>query len=366
MNILTLEDSYPTGSSQGTYSKGDKWAGQTITPVAGHTIKKVSLPLRRHATFTGTGTATVSIRATAAGLPTGANLCSGTHDLSSITTNIDYDNPEWYDFDLGAGTALTGGVTYAIILSHNASGSTDYLWWHIDVSSPTYTGGSTVSTSDAGSTWTATTGNDNLFKEYSVSNGFYFAASGEYYTPWFDAGTAVVNKLIKRVRSYARSITSTETVTIYYRTNRTITDLTNGWSTLDTLNTSSDNGEVTNNFGSGVGTLFGAIQFKIAFARGSTTTVSPDLQSLTSSYSKATKGNWMWTFTVKFDTSKPGSLATQQSNLDTALESEYHIPMIYRRDDTKETHYVKLYELGRSSQTGTEYGGEVTLQAIEM
>jgi hypothetical protein len=132
------------------------------------------------------------------------------------------------------------------------------------------------------------------------------------------------------------------------------------------MNASTYAGEYELNLDSGVGYIVNAIQFKIAFARGDTTSLSPDLNAMINSYRKATKGNWMWTFTIKFDSSKPGSLKEQQDNLDSALESESDVPMIYRRDDTNETHYVKLYELGRSSQTGDFFSGEVTLQAIEM
>lgn len=151
------------------------WAGQTFTPSIAHTITEVKLLAWRELS---PGTLTVRIRATdGSGLPTGADLASGTYNANTLTTN---PAGEWITITLSAGYALSAGVKYAIVVTVTGTGLNNFNWI-ADSSSPTYSGGNTVfSDADAGTTWTANTGRDFMFEEWGLG-----LVSGNYI--WIEA-----------------------------------------------------------------------------------------------------------------------------------------------------------------------------------
>ena len=121
---------------------GNNWRAMTFTPETNHTIRGVRLALYG----SSIGSITVSIRATASGLPTGSDLCSGTLDGSQLNGTWD---GKVYDISLGAGTALTAGTVYALVV-RTASGN---LSWR---SSPAgYDRGQKCNSANAGVAWTA-------------------------------------------------------------------------------------------------------------------------------------------------------------------------------------------------------------------
>ena len=91
---------------------GNRWIGQTFTVQAGdgHTVTRVLVQLMMQQTFSGN--IELVIRATSGGLPTGADLCSGSIDGSKLSTSVF----RWESFDLGAGRALSASTMYAIIV----------------------------------------------------------------------------------------------------------------------------------------------------------------------------------------------------------------------------------------------------------
>lgn len=142
---------------------GATWIGQTFVAETTATAKKVWVKLSK------TGSPSVStacaIRATAAGVPTGANLCSGNITSSFISTTAD-----WYEFDMGTGTTLTAGTTYAVIL-YGSDNTTDCINARLDGSMPAYTGGSYVTSSNSGGAWTADTSKDLIFQVLTSVTG---------------------------------------------------------------------------------------------------------------------------------------------------------------------------------------------------
>jgi len=196
-----------------------------------------------------------------------------------------------------------------------------------------------------------------------------FEASGIFLSSWFDAGTVAYSKMVKAITSYAKSVTTTETITIQYRTNHTNEDRDTGWSSLVVLNSTGENGAVETLLTSGAGLSFDAIQFRIDMARGATTTLSPDLLALVTAYMLKTgaTGNRAWNFTVKIDGEMDNqSTFEQYTSLWSAIKSATLIPIVYRSSDTTETHYVQLFLASSSTQSGDQYLGEMSLQAIEV
>ena len=104
-------------------------------------------------------------------------------------------------------------------------------------------------------------------------------------------------------------------------------------------------------------------------ARGSTTTLSPDLLALVTAYMLKTgaTGNRAWNFTVKIDGEMDNQSTLEQYNsLWSAIKSATLIPLVFRSADTTETHYVQLFLGGGQTQVGDHYLGLMNLQAVEV
>ncbi|BAS31223.1 hypothetical protein [Dehalococcoides mccartyi] len=129
------------------------WKAMTFTPGTNHTIRGVRLCLYG----SSVGAITVSIRATSGGLPTGGDLCSGTLDGGQLSSSND---ERVYDISLGAGTALTAGTVYAIVV-RTAAGT---LNWRSSAAG--YAGGQKCSSTNSGGSWTADATRELLFEEY--------------------------------------------------------------------------------------------------------------------------------------------------------------------------------------------------------
>jgi hypothetical protein len=143
---------------------GASWQGQTFTAEASATVKKVWLKLGR--ILTPAAAYTCAIRATAAGVPSGVNLCSGT-----ITGNYVSTTADWYEFDMGAGTPLTSGTVYAVILYSAGGDAANHIFWRGDLSAPAYTNGTRVYSADSGATWTATALHEMMFQICTTTTG---------------------------------------------------------------------------------------------------------------------------------------------------------------------------------------------------
>jgi hypothetical protein len=154
---------YKTGSDDKADSWGTYYFTQTFTPLATHTITHVKLLLLRLGAL---GTVTVSIYATdGAGKPTGGALCSGTTDGDTLTTSTD---GEWRDVTISAGVALSANTKYAIV----PVSATGDLYWLMDTSAPSYSGGSYGVSANSGSTWSMQTDKDFMFEEWGEKNTY--------------------------------------------------------------------------------------------------------------------------------------------------------------------------------------------------
>jgi len=165
-----IREKYNTGddNNNGGYiddTLPDRKIAQTFLAEYNYTIYSVKLKLFRTAT---PGDITISIKATAAGLPTGADLCSGTLHADSITT---FSGGDWYEITLGSGTSIVVGTTYAIVMSRvSVFDVGDRVTWRTEFNGggASYTGGSIAYAND-GSTWTAQLTRDAMFECYKTS-----------------------------------------------------------------------------------------------------------------------------------------------------------------------------------------------------
>ena len=132
---------YSTHNTGSTSFSGADWVAMNFTASESYTITSVKLNLFR----TGTpGTLTVSIRATTADVPSGADLASGTfagNDL--LTTPGQYE-----EITLGAGCSLVSGTKYAIVCRCAAAS----VYWGRGLG---YANGGRCTSADSGASWGA-------------------------------------------------------------------------------------------------------------------------------------------------------------------------------------------------------------------
>jgi hypothetical protein len=160
------------------------------------------------------GTVTLHVRAVdGSNKPTGADLASGTLNGNSFDTSAG-----WQYFDLGAGTALTATVRYAIIIdaaSGNASNHAD--WNYASLTADVYYCFSGTS----GTTWNAAaTSPDLSFSTYSGGEGLVdvsstIAGSGSASGTVFAGSVEIVEGTITGTGSISGGGAGSATVTSY-------------------------------------------------------------------------------------------------------------------------------------------------------
>lgn len=107
----------------------------------------------------GDATVTVSLRATSGGLPTGADLGSGTFTLPSAYS------AQTKTFTFSSPIAVTGGTTYALVVRSGTGAN----GWHYNNSS-VYEDGNWAHSTDSGSSWTADATYDGAFSVQEISS----------------------------------------------------------------------------------------------------------------------------------------------------------------------------------------------------
>jgi hypothetical protein len=192
--MATLFEYYNTGDDGGSEVADADWRAQTFTPSASHTITSVKLKLGKKGS---PGTLTVGIRETDVdGKPTGDDLCSGTIDGDTL---IEYPSYDWYEITLGDGYNLNTSTKYAIVI-RATDGTPGFHTVSIkgDVSSPTYSGGTWVESSNSGSDWTIQAAYDFLFEEWG--DGFPSQVVG--------GGSIAISGATNTIASYLRAVGS--------------------------------------------------------------------------------------------------------------------------------------------------------------
>jgi len=159
------EQSYVTGDDTGGAVMTVSWLGQTFTTGASYNLASIKIKGGRAGSGAQPGTVNVAIRATSGGIPTGANLSTGSFDADSTPDMTSYDPEvaEWTEITMSALT-LGASTKYAIIVSNPGGDNQNYYRWGSDQSSPTYADGEEVYSSDSGSSWDALATADMMFE----------------------------------------------------------------------------------------------------------------------------------------------------------------------------------------------------------
>jgi len=156
--VGTLRESFDTGDDTAENIRGANWASQTYLTTSAYTLNELHIYAKR----TGSpGTCTLALRATSAGLPTGSDLASGTFDGNAISTADAWITVTQSAYD------VSNATTYAIVLSCPSGSVGNQVSWRMD-SANGYGSGSYISSSNSGSSWTADTTYDFMFRVYGT------------------------------------------------------------------------------------------------------------------------------------------------------------------------------------------------------
>lgn len=218
---------------------------------------------------------------------------------------------------------------------------------------------------------------------------FTYATSGRHETPWFDAGQAEVDKLCLRLKIEAEDMSSTETATIYFAVDGSsswtqLTDTYTGDSTFSTANDNITGAGVTTFSFPAVetpsGTAFRSIRFRVDLARGTTTTLTPDIISITMEWRKKIPAQWAHLVTVDLTRlhrsggEKSGRTAEQLfDTIRTAVESNALLEFTFRNRDADDSgtsnpynYYVDVAQVSGLERTGEDWGTEIQMTLVEV
>lgn len=158
--------SYQTGEDNAINTDGNVYLGQSF--IAAFTGTATSIGAKVYATGDGRPQTQLYL-AGSDGKPTGSLIYEFSKDLGNA------GSPSYWIIDTGIaveGIVLTRGTKYVLVMFDQGDGSSN---WSVDTSSPTYTSGNRLHSTNAGSSWTLYTGQDFLFyvdgnKDYTAIN----------------------------------------------------------------------------------------------------------------------------------------------------------------------------------------------------
>jgi len=180
---IAVDQQNTAGTTTGTGFGTPAWTGQTFIPSVTGQLLRVESTIFCNGCGATPPDLTLSVRATAAGLPTGA-------DLATVTIpGANYGSGASVVFMATFATpaTLTGGTQYALVMRPVAvPAGTGYFW--IRSSPSTYANGQRVLSANSGGTWTADATRDYNFK--AVMAGPYNPASGNLVSGTKDSNPA--------------------------------------------------------------------------------------------------------------------------------------------------------------------------------
>ena len=162
----TRYESYPSGEDASTSFGAATWKAQTFTVGTSGLVfnfKVTNVSVKGYRTSGGTDAVILGIRTIDTnGKPTGADLVNGTVGKGAFPLGASQTDALWVNITMNSTNyTLYAGATYALVLRSPTGADIE---WDVDSSSASYAGGSYLSSSDSGATWTATATTDTLFQ----------------------------------------------------------------------------------------------------------------------------------------------------------------------------------------------------------
>ena len=195
---------------------------------------------------------------------------------------------------------------------------------------------------------------------------YAYAASADHETSWFNADQLEVTKTALELRVECSGMSSTETVTVSYGLNYS--------SSYTSLGTISSDGVTTyyfpsgtDQYGTNTGTDFRAMRWKLALARGSTTTLSPAVVSVTLTYRKKLPAKYVHTVELDLSGDYLGlSAARQRELLVSAIASTTLVEFTFRDDSGLDrNYYVDVRQATGLEATGRDERGASQIMCVQ-
>jgi hypothetical protein len=143
----------------------DLYLAQSFTAEATATAKKIWVKLDKVLAPGGTITCDIfSVH----GADNHPNVTIGA--ATALTTSYVSTTADWYEFDLGAGVALTSGTIYAVVLYNAAADATNYPRWR-RTTAGAYSLGASWFSDDGGASYMVIAGQDMLFQVLTTTTG---------------------------------------------------------------------------------------------------------------------------------------------------------------------------------------------------
>ncbi|MEA2416274.1 MAG: hypothetical protein QOI58_2931 [Thermoanaerobaculia bacterium] len=203
-NAPASDQANTAGTTTGTGFGTPNWTGQTFIAGVSGLLVKADGQLFCNGCGATPPDLTLSLRATAAGLPTGADLATATISGAQFASGATV----LFTGTFGTPVSITSGTQYALILRPvSAPAGSGYFW--IRSSPSTYANGSRVLSADSGATWSADTTRDFNFRTY-VQTGY--AASGNFVSSPKDSNPAGGNTPIWSTFSWNATVPANTTL----------------------------------------------------------------------------------------------------------------------------------------------------------
>ena len=155
-------ENYTAGEdSSVTMSGSSNWEAETFTPATTHKLRFVWVRIARSSESAGPpGDITISIRATAANIPTGIDLAVQTFSPYGLV----YTPQAWFKVYFDTPVEVSLATKYAACM-RSANGG---IRWACDATAPAYANGARCYSSNGGATWTEDVVVDFMFEEWGT------------------------------------------------------------------------------------------------------------------------------------------------------------------------------------------------------
>lgn len=208
-----------------------------------------------------------------------------------------------------------------------------------------------------------------------------YAASGAHETPDFTGGQSEVDKLARRLRVEVSGTSSAETVIMSFALNgsSSFTTLTNTYSAdVNSSGEITSDGVATYHFpavATPAGTAFRSIRFKVALARGSTTTSTPDVLRIDFEWRKKLPAQWGHQVVIDLSQPQYGDKTREElfEALRVAAENNVTSRFTFRdrgADDAGNSnpwvYYVDVVGFQSLESTGNVWAGDFELTVAEV
>lgn len=156
---ITWYDTIANGDANLNFGGVSTWNAQGFKVAATGKVKAIQIYIRKYG---GTpGDITVKIQTNNAGAPSGTLVSADATAIIPAFTTATY---AWVTVEFPASFTLTAATLYHIVLSIPTTDSGNYYQWNTDDSSPSYADGSISTSTNAGTSWTAVSTSDALFR----------------------------------------------------------------------------------------------------------------------------------------------------------------------------------------------------------